>query len=76
LAENAVVGYELPTFGEVDECADPCSQEGVQLWLLWVFGCPWVFAGEEERCGPVGIGDWAGTDGGERARLVFGGKGV
>jgi hypothetical protein len=43
---------------------------------VWVFGCPWVFAGEKEGCGPVRIGDWAGTDSGEWARLVFGGKGV
>lgn len=43
---------------------------------MWVFGCPWVFAGEEEGCGPVGVGDWARADGGERPGLVFGGKGV
>jgi len=76
LAENAVVRYELPKFGEVNERADPCSQESVELWLVWILGCPWVFAGEEKWCGPVGIGDWAGADGGEWAGLVFRGKGV
>lgn len=64
-AEDARVGEELAALGEVDEGAHACAEEGVEFGAVGVFGGPGVFAGEEERGGPVGVGDGAGADGGE-----------